>query len=486
MLPALLACVQLNWPGQAVAEPVSAGPGAPAVHSSRSVDLDLSSTTHNVTPGLLRNFQPIAIVVNGRTQLITSTTMLTPAETIALSQVLRSGVQSLNIGASGNAVGGNFVISPQFARHISALTVPQGVAVIDRAAALNLAGNLTNAGTFYACSTNPSVTTAVVSALNISNQQGAQLTTVLPQGGLTGLTSPNANLNLQLNAVNSIVNGGTISSAANLVMTAGGSIVNALPSAVSGSQPIVRAAKDIKLQASVISNQGLIGSQSGNLTAATASLTNSGIMQALAGSITVQTSGGNTLSINNASGTIASCDQLLVTTLGSVLAPDNSVSSAANLTVYGGHLSAGEVSFTSPDGAVNVQTDSIKGNVSVEGCTAEVGTNQGGLNIVSIHVSGDPIFFSHDPSAGLVLSGLGSTSGGDFIALAEGDITTSDTGNVTINATNFSGTGGLILLAAGVTFTTTNGTSPMVARAVPGVTTLRGHHLTEATSFCRT
>ena len=159
--------------------------------------------------------------------------MLTRAEAVAVTQLLHSGTQSLTIGSAGSAVGGSFTITSQLASHISNLVIPQGVTAIDKitnSSVFNISGNLTNSGTLYAISLNPTITSATINALNINNLSRGLISTNLP-GSLPGSAgilpaSYTPITNLTLNAVNNINNAGTIASAGSLSLNAGGSISN--------------------------------------------------------------------------------------------------------------------------------------------------------------------------------------------------------------------------------------------------------------------
>src|SRR5262249_17875466 len=156
----------------------------------------------------------------------------------------------------------------------------------------------------------------------------------------------------------------------------------------------MQALGNVNLQAASIVNQGTIASQSANVNAATASLTNSGVIQALAGSVQILNPYGNTLSIDNALGSILARDQILLQTLGSVTDESGNYVSKASLSLSGGTLSANQIHLNSPDGNIAVNTDNINGDVYVGGGTAVVGTQNGDLNIVSMQLTGDPIFYS--------------------------------------------------------------------------------------------
>src|SRR5262249_4400000 len=150
---------------------------------------------------------------------ISAASVLTPGEYVAASQVLSSGRQSIVLGGAGASVGGSFVLTPQLSQNINNLVVPSGVTAIANAAllpTLHLSGDLTNSGNFYAVSTNPQFSTFTIQATNIFNQPGGLLTSVVPKSGLPGFSGLVSNVHLNLNAVQNIVNAGTISSSGNL------------------------------------------------------------------------------------------------------------------------------------------------------------------------------------------------------------------------------------------------------------------------------
>jgi len=416
--------------------------------------LDLTSSIQAVSAGFQLS-RPTIIREGGARRSVNATDLLTAAEFVALQQVLSTGHQTLRLASSGTAKGGSFQLTPDLTQQVSSLVVPKGVIAVDdfaRTGNLNLSGDLTNAGTFYAFSSSPAVMTASVSAANIFNQPGAVLTSVLPKSGLGGFGNLVSNLSLSLNATNNVLNAGTISSAGSLTATAGGSITNALPAGVTGAHPVMQAVKNVNVQAPSITNGGIIASQLGTVNAYTAELVNPGTIQALSGSVQIANLSGNTLTVDNSLGTIAAQDQVLFQTLGSTQ------ESKSELSVEGGTISANNVSFLSPDGKINVAADRINGAVDVSGGTAEIGIKQGNLDLADVHLTGDPIFYAQGGS--LDLSGLFSngstfsTAGGDFVALATGDITATEASQAaTVDASSLSGQGGTIVLAAGVNFT---------------------------------
>lgn len=198
--------------------------GAPVITGHRPVNLDLSSSSATISAaGLVPNGN-VSINVGNSTQIVTPMSMLTPAEMLAVYQVVNSGAQSILLGSKGTAVGGSLDIGAQLSHNINSLVIPKGVSAITNVAnssGLSISGNLLNAGSLLAVSDNAAVKTAQISANNIYNNPNALISTVVPQGGVAGYNNLVSNLNLNLNAANNVVNNGTISSAGNLSINAG-------------------------------------------------------------------------------------------------------------------------------------------------------------------------------------------------------------------------------------------------------------------------
>ena len=457
----LVLSLQLVFPGPLLAHGVHSARSAPnqnnqGLSSAASTvrSLDLSSSIRSVTAGS-NLVQPTSIREGGTRRTVTASDLLTPGEFVAVQEVLSTGHQTIILASSGRAMCGSVQLTSSLVQQASDLVIPKGMTVFDDFAQtgnLNLQGSFSNAGKFYAISSSPQVTSAAISAVNIFNQKGALISSVLPSSSPGGLSTLVNSLSLSLNAANNISNAGTITSAGNLTLKAGTSIINALPAGVTGPSPVMQAASNVNLQAASIVNGGLVSSQLGAINAYTSRLVNSGMIQAPSGSIQIANLSGLTLGVDNTLGLIAAQDTVLFDTLGSTS------QSKATLSVVGGTLSANNVAFESPDGRINVSVDRINGSVDASGGTAEIGTKEGNLDLADVHLTGDPIFFAQGGS--LDLSGLFtsnstfSTTGGDFVALASGNITAATApANATVDATSGSGQGGLIVLAAGVNFT---------------------------------
>lgn len=431
LLILFLCAWQLMLPYQLLAQTV---PGQTSPPASQPVtahpaptpfNLDLRATAATLTPGNLVGSHPVAINVGGHALNVTQSSMLTPAERLAVYQVVSTGHQSLLLGGLGNAVGGSFNIGPNFSRYVSSLVVPHGVTAIQNAAAaasLNLAGNLTNAGAFYLVSTSPGATRADISARNIFNQQGAMISSVLPAAGLPGISGTISNLSLSLTAIDNIVNAGVIRSAGSLTLTAGNSIANALPAGASGPAPVMQAATALNL----ITNQ----------------LVNTGTISSLTGNISLAGMNAGSLAVANTGGTLQAL-------LGSINVRDSLFAGNANFDLTGGSLLSKDVNVFCGSGVANINADAISGLLNIHAGEAHTQVNSGTLNMGTLCLSGDPTFYN---TAGSVTIGGNLSFAGDNLAIvARGDISTA-ADNLTISTSN-SSKGGAITLIAGANFT---------------------------------
>src|SRR5579875_301994 len=396
--------------------------------TTHPINLDLTSTLHSVTAGSLHNFQPASIVVNGQTQNVTATTALTRAEVVALEQVLHTGRQTITLGANGNAVGGSFTISSYVAQNLANLVVPSHVTTIDKIPSLNLSGNLTNAGAFYAVSTSPAVTQMSINAQNITNQAGGLITTVLPAGGIAGVTGALSTVNLALNAANNIVNAGTISSSGNLSLSAGGSITNA-------ANAVLSAANNANLTslAGTFNNAGLIAAQAGNVNFSTGQMVAD-------------------MTINNAGGTVQALQ-------GQINVRDQLFTGAANTTLTGGDWLSQQLNINSGTGGATVNVGNVTGTLSVSAGSLHLDTQAPNLTVGTLDITGDPVLQN---SGNVDIGSLSPVSGQSYVIVAGGNIT--DTGASGIDTSNVSGSGGNVVLVAGANnvATTADGSSLVI------------------------
>src|SRR3990167_3266788 len=99
----VLLTLQLLHPAAAHQTECNGAPNTPEA-SSGSINLDLTHTDAQVTAAHHPGFTSAELQEGDTVRTVTGTDFLTPAEHIALHQVLLSGSQTLAIGAHGNAV----------------------------------------------------------------------------------------------------------------------------------------------------------------------------------------------------------------------------------------------------------------------------------------------------------------------------------------------------------------------------------------------
>lgn len=448
----LIIFIQAQFAGLVLAQ--DAGSQATGSVNPTPLNLDLGSNEANISAASLfqgANAASTVTINSGDSNLaVSSASQLTAAQYIAAQQVLLTGSQEILLGTGGSAVGGSFFVNNTGS--IDSLVIPHGVTAINdfgHSGVLSLLGNLQNNGAFYAVSSNQSISTASIFAGNIVNGSTGLLTSLVPSGTLSGLGGFTQNLNLSLNAINNIVNNGVISSAGTLNLSAGGAIINSALASISAINNI-----SLLSNAGNIVNQGIITSQLSNinllsqLSSQLSVNNNQGILQALNGSINAN--------LTNASGT-----------------------KDALLSIVGGSLVSQELNLQAPGGHIGVAANSISGNVLVTGATAGIGVSSGDLAISYMNLTGDPIYYNS--GGNLDLSGLFSptstfsTTGGDLIALASGNITASTApGGSLIDASNSSAAGGQIKIAAGVNFSVIGGSSPITCTSCSSLYSISG------------
>lgn len=322
----------------------------------------------------------------------------------------------------------------------SSLSVGQGQTVVvdfGNQSTINLTGTIVNSGQLFAVSSNPLINTATFSALNITNQQGAIFSSVLPAGGFAGITSAVSQLNLVLTAIQNVVNAGTITSSGNLSISAGGSIINSLPAGITGTSPIMQALNNINLQAQSISNQGVIASQLSNINIASMLATD--------------------LIVNNARGTLEALN-------GSINFRDSSFLDKANLSVLGGDFIAKELNIHSGCGLVDLNVGKVEGILNVLSAGGlSISTNTPSLQIGELNVYGDPTILN---TGDVTLQATDTPTGGaPLVVVAGGNILSNPGVNID---TSSAGNGGNIVLVAGAAYNDLGATVDIVGRSGTG------------------
>lgn len=393
--------------------------------SNSAVNLDFGSTSNSVVSPT-----NASIMSGGHLLNVSYGSYLTPAQAAALMQVISGANQTLVLGASGNAIGGTFVLDPQAGQTISNLIIPTGVTVLgnyNHAAAVNIAGNLTNSGTFVAISSNPALTSVTVNATNITNTVGGVITSALPAGLSINNLSSVAHLNLTLNAVNNITNYGLISSSGSLTAIAGNSIINSLPTGSVGPTPVMQALVDVNLISNNIINSGTIAANNGNLN--------------LASLISSQ------LSVNNTGGILQAIN-------GAVNFRAADFLDKMSTTISGGSILAKEMNVNGGLGEVVADIISTTARINISSGSLRLNVAEGESLLGNIAAFGDPLITSN---GSYTLSGDIITNGNPLSVIATNDII--DDGSAhQINTSAAAANGGSILLAAGTNWTANGGT----------------------------
>ncbi|MBX9880228.1 MAG: hypothetical protein K2Y22_17350 [Candidatus Obscuribacterales bacterium] len=409
----------LNWlqcpilaqeiPVDPVPDASLAAQSAAATAPDAGLNLNLSSTVASMTaPTSMTN--PVNVNLGGVLTSIAPGSAVTPAQMVALHQIMRTGVQSLVLDSMGAAQGGTMTIGSHLGSMLGSLTIPSGVTVLSNAAsagAINLTGNLVNSGSFYLYSTNAATTSASVSALNIFNNQGAMLSTVLPSTLQASLPSALSSLNLNLSAINNIVNAGTIASSGNLNLYAGGSITNV------GANAVMQAMQSLALT-----------SMAGNIT-------NAGLMAATYGNINVNAAQITNMTVNNLGGVMQALN-------GSINFRDQAYAGAANISLLGGDYLSKVLNLHGGQGTVDLNVGNVTGVLNAWGQCVRMTVDAPVLQLGTINATGDPyVVVTGDLNLNSVVSAP------YLVAIAGQNIFTSQTNTQLI--TN----GGNLVLAAG-------------------------------------
>lgn len=313
-------------------------------------------------------------------------------------------------------------------------------------------GDLINHGTLYAISTNPTVHTAIFSAVNIFNQPGATISSVLPAGGLPGYANAIGGFSLVFNATNNFVNAGTISSAGSLAINAAGTITNALPTGVNAPVPVMQAINNID-----------IASQIG-------SIVNAGTIASAIGNINLTAAAANAFAINNVGGVMQALQ-------GNINIRDSLFTGTSSLNIIGGDWLCKNLDLSNGNGLINAQLGSVSGVIDALGSGAQIGVNKGDLLLGNIKVYGDPTYYS---AAGNVsLPANIDTLGFDLAVVAKNDIV--GTGSSVAITTGAAASSGNVLMVAGAKITSpSSGTDGPPGSNATKVTWTSPNSLTDA------
>ncbi len=381
------------------------------LHSVVNSSLDLSSVLHNVDVGNLSH--DVALSVGGHNVEVLSNQSLTPAEALAVSQVLVTNHQSLVLDALGQAVGGSLNAS-SLGNNVNNLQVASGVTLVDNAQSLTLTGNLANYGDIvFSGSGN-------LTANNILNEGGAQISA----NGVLGLTT------------HELINEGGI-----------------------------YGANGVNINASVIYNSATIEAGLGNINIANANAlditgTQNSVFEAVNGDISIDvnaTSLSNGISnngINLAYSNYVSNELNLNAGTGYIQGATGNVTGQININANDAHLATASKDMLLGNDLVNGDPTYVNttGNISLNGTVASNGANlaiiaSGNINVASgasanittTITSGDSGNLVMIAGASITYTGTNTTTGipTPGLAIASGE-------TVTVNLGNVSTTGGSI------------------------------------------
>lgn len=382
---------------------------------ARGVELDLSSSKRGITLGddLFSNKSLYTIEVGGAHKELSTGSLVSASEFVALKQVIDSGSQSLVVDASGKAIDGSFSLSTisDGSRdiHAKSLVVPVSVEAsgdFGRRADFRINGDLTNFGSVIATSSIAGANRADISARDITNAAGASIET------LSSVVS--GPIDLSLTADRNFQNAGSIKSSGNLSIGAGSSLQN------SG---VVRAANDLNIAASTLTNQGSLVSDHGNINFSTA----------LPSDVFVDNSGGIVSALK-----------------GDINFRSAGYSEIYNTTLSGGDWQSANMNLNGGEGRLDVNVDKLTGAVHAHAASAVVHAQTDVLNIQELCANGDPLI----SNTNTIVLGSQTASGAPLTVVSSANIVLD---SATLSTDNSGGAAGNITLVAGAAFSVNPG-----------------------------
>ncbi len=372
------------------------------LHSS----LNLSSTEDIINTGFLSH--PVILNQINHNETLLSHELITPAQAIALSQILSDNKQTLAINQFGQAIGGSFDVSNLLTNnlfnHQESLLIPQNVTLIDNSK-FNLNASLENYGDI--------VINNSFSAAAILNEPGGQIvsnttalnlssSTLINEGSIYGANGININSSL-------IYNSGTIDALAGNINITGSGIID-----ITGTQMSLIEANNINITNSSQASNSSINLTFNNYTTKELNLTDK--------------NGDITGAVENVSGIIkstATTEHLASQSSDMIIGPSNItgdptyVNTSGNITIDGSVTTSGNSIAIIASGSINVASG-VATSISTQG---------------SVNTSGGSVF---------LLAGLGSNlsySGSNRTTTVPGTAISS-TETVTVNLGSQSGNAG--------------------------------------------
>ncbi|MBX9670065.1 MAG: hypothetical protein K2X93_20865 [Candidatus Obscuribacterales bacterium] len=414
--------------------------GSALVRLNSGVNLDLTSAEKNIFLGgnLFQGVQSVEIAVGDETKSFSTGSQVTAAEYVAVKQALSGGGQKLLLSGAGTANGGSLDLTAITGNNdplrASNLTVASGVTTIGdfgKRSDFSLTGDLNNLGSVIALSSDNKVKGGVIRANNITNGEGALISSMVSDRN--GFGGNSAKVDLELNASGDLTNLGKISSSGNLVLSA----------------------------CSQIDNRGVI-SANDSVTLCSAAVTNGDRIESLAGDVNFDAPVTSALNLNNNGGTVAAHKAINVRTADYAGTFGNNI--------YGGDLVSQQLNLHSGHGTNDVNVYKLTGTMSQTGAAAHIAASTGALNIGETCLTGDPTFYNTGGDINITGNIIANE---DLTIIASGNITQTSTANVTARNND---QGFNITLIAGANITSTSGgaNSPTVPGGSAGQATIDG------------
>ena len=356
-----------------------------AIHSVINSNLDLSSLKDSINTGVLNHL--VDINLNNVSTAVMSHQFVTPAEAIAVNQLLATNHQEILLNSLGQAIGGNLNLT-NLNNHngidllsysnntLNNLLLPSNVNLIDNQSALSLAGNLVNYGDIVFTGNASIVSSTII------NEGNAQI---------------NANGNLNLSA-NNIVNenASLISASGNLTITAN-NLINA------GG---IYSVNDLVFYDPVINNLGTVESQNGSIT------------------FNSQTN----LSVYGSQTSVIEAYKSAITL------NDEASSLKQGINLNGNNYLSTNLNLNTPNGYVEGIIGNVSGVVNTKASDLHLLSESNNLTLGNNCVKGDPLFVSTGN-----LSLTGSITASENLAIIAGDnitIPTNASVSITVQGTN--------------------------------------------------
>ena len=387
------------------------------LHDVLNSSMNLNSIIHDITASNLA--KAVSIEVGNSSQTFNPGSMVTPAEAIAINQVLAvNGHQTLMLDALGQANGGSFNFS-QLPTHAQGLVIPANVTVVDNSGTMNLTGSLANFGDIYVSATGSSnsLNNFSINVENLYNAANAVITTNDPSG-----TSTPADLTITAN--NDIINAGTISSSHNLTLMSGSDFVNTTSAVLTADNNL-------------------------NVTSGSGFLQNNGVMDAINGNLLISTTNSDLFAVDAVGGNFEAGQNL------TIQAGPNTTNNS-NLLVYGGNYTGGDsIKFYGENANDSFVVGNLNGAFDVSGHNLGLVNLGNNVKLDQYSITGDPILAT---TGSFQINTSIVTGGYDLVIIAGGNITANPSSSIVIS-TSMSGYGYVVNGSPNATIVATGGTT---------------------------